>query len=177
MLYLAALVLLLYLALLSSDYRKASTDNYQVLARQLSQLKVVGSSIDETDYTEWFEAETDARARLDDWIWKAGTAGLAVADFQAWVLEHANASEFKKTRLSLSELLPEEDFLSPVWKLEAEVTAEAEHHAVAIFLTGLAAHERRIQVERIRFTTSRSGGRLSMLLAAYFQLGSIAVES
>ncbi|MEM6484048.1 MAG: GspMb/PilO family protein [Pseudomonadota bacterium] len=178
LLYAVAAVGLFYLVLVASDFRRGSASAYAGAQRQLSRL----AAFEETNNADAFEQrltqETMLAERFRSWFWTANTTGLAVADFQAWLQSQAADAGIESTRLKLSELHREDQLREPVWKLEVELSAQAKSEAVVTLLAALAQDERRVMIQRIRYSKgrnrnrnrNRNQNRLSLLLVAYFQI-------
>jgi hypothetical protein len=171
MVYGAALVFLFYVVIVAGDYRRAMVREYRPVKEQLLRLHGISKSLNAADYAERLATEEQTGSSLASWFWKADTAGLAGADFQSWLLQVAREAGLEKTRLTLSDLYLQENLLDPVWKLEAELSAETKHAALARFLVALAGSEHRIVVEQVNFVAARTGNRVSVLLVTYFMLG------
>jgi hypothetical protein len=158
-------VLLIYLLLVMDDQRIASLDSWRPVADRLARFEFVASNAD-VDYAARLEEEQQYFDRLSQRLWKADTAGLVGADFQAWLRDEVGRSGLEKTRLSISSVRPVPGLSRPLWRLEAEISAVAEPGELRSLIESLASARPGVVVERLNYSPGR-GDRLSFLAVAY----------
>ena len=158
-------VFLIYVVLLVDDLRIASLDSWRPIADRLARFEFVAANTD-VDYAARLQEERDYYGRLSKRLWKADTAGLVGADFQAWLRDEVARSGLEKTRLSISAVRPVPGLARPLWRLEAEISAEAQPGELRSLIESLASARPGVVVERLNYTPDR-GNRLSFLAVAY----------
>jgi hypothetical protein len=161
-------ILLLYLALVADDWRQQLADEYRPVAQRQAKLQQLAAGSAQ-GFEDFHAAEQAAHDKLRAQLWRAGTAGLAGADFQSWLRRLASASGMEKQRIDLADIRPLEGMEQPLWRLEAEVSGQLQPAQVRALLAALASSEKIVVVERLSYSPQR-GDRLNMLLVANFIL-------
>lgn len=160
-----AYVLLVYLVLLADDLRIASADAFQPVAERLARYQFIASNTD-VDYATRHRDEQAYFDRLSERLWRADTAGLVGADFQAWLRDQVARAGLEKARLSISEVRPVPGLSRPLWRLEADINAVAEPGEVRALIEALAAARPGVVIERLNYSPARDN-RLSFLVVAF----------
>ena len=163
--WLIAFILGLNLVWVVVDFRHSRLPEIQRLADQHARLEQVLLAAD------WAAVSSTARAHLqaaEAQLWRAGSRGLATAEFESFVLQAAAEAGLARLRLEMRPLLELEPDLV---RISAQLDADHDSVALIEFLADLAAAEPAVQVIGLN-TSSLRPARMRLDVQALFLIGS-----
>ncbi len=159
-------VFLLYLVLVADDIRISAREAFQEIAAR--ELKLTSlSQVGENSFEAFLTQEREAKAALRESFWLASSEGLAGAELQSWLRRVAAIAEMENVRLEVSDVRPIAGMQDPLWRLDAEISGQANSDDARRLIGLIARSKRLVVVEQLSYAPQR-GDRLSVQLAAYF---------
>ncbi len=157
-----AVVVVLYLALIQSDRVADAHALYSAEAGRLARAEVL---LRREDWSQLLEAERAANEALEGAFWQADTQGLAQAQLQAALAGIASGLKLRDVRIQpgLVQPVPE---VSGLWRVQAQFGAGHDSGTQLQVLHALATHPRKLVVDRLDMVQGRA--RLVALVSAYF---------
>ena len=155
-------IVLLYWILERADDLEAARAEYAGEVARLERAQGTGA---DANWPEMLAAEQRAGAELTENFWEAEKAGVAQAVLLAALTELAGEVELRDPRVEPGAIQPVAG-APDVWRVQARLTAGHRGGAELRLLHALATHPRKLVVDRLGISQTRS--RLTLLVSAYF---------
>jgi len=150
------------------DQVKARTATFQQTERNLARTQ------NQATQSEWLErAETArlAKVALEETLWKAGTQGLAQAEFQDWLNRQFTSAGIPRPNIHVSLFNPEQESTASMpgdlWRVGAKLQFDFDPKSLTDVLRRIASNKQRIVVESIT-VRQQPTPRVEAQLSAYF---------
>ena len=162
--YLAGMLVAIYLILVLDDYQNSLIAEYHRKAMTRSELASIAPEEVWRDRIGRESGELDIREAS---VWRAPTPALGRANLQSTITEFAELSGLDGFSLKVGSFQPLEG-LDGVSTVRMELEAAYVDDRVLDFLGRLEANSPRFRIERLRLRKGTRNNRMQMVILAYF---------
>lgn len=164
-LWLIAGILLLYANLVVSDWRAAVRADSEDAADRLARLDRIER---EGDWQARAEEARSRRLDLEERLWRTDSRGLARAEFQAWLLEQAEAAELSRADAD-TESPVELDNADGLWQVSTRLSADFRPQSLYRFLHRVESNAELTVIERLE-TGEAGESQAEMIIRGYYRI-------